>query len=168
MRHRQSTRSSRLRFSAASLRGLTGHQTAPARAIPNTQENATGSLADRMATLSPGRNQSLFDASFRAEVHEIDQSLEQMIWRVVSRYAELAGTPPAVPASVAYAIFDGLFQQALLQQVTEPGSAREAERVTEQPGAAAARLQESAASVLESLITARCCGTACEPVKPGW
>ncbi len=55
IRHAQSNRSSRSRFSAASLRGLTGHHTAPAREMPNTQANATGSLADRIATLSPGR-----------------------------------------------------------------------------------------------------------------
>ena len=54
IRHRQSKKSSRSRFSAASLRGLTGHHTAPAREMPNTQPNATGSLADRIATLSPG------------------------------------------------------------------------------------------------------------------
>ncbi len=54
IRQVQSKRSSRARFSAASLRGLTGHQTAPARAMPNTQEKATGSLADSTATLSPG------------------------------------------------------------------------------------------------------------------
>ena len=51
----QSKRSSSSRFSAASLRGLIGHQTAPARVIPNTQANAIGSFADRIATLSPGR-----------------------------------------------------------------------------------------------------------------
>jgi len=55
IRQAQSNRSSSSRFSAAWLRGLTGHQTAPARAMPNTQEKATGSLADRIATLSPGR-----------------------------------------------------------------------------------------------------------------
>ena len=55
IRHAQSKRSRRARFSAASLRGFTGHQTAPARAMPNTQEKATGSLADSTATLSPGR-----------------------------------------------------------------------------------------------------------------
>jgi AcrR family transcriptional regulator len=86
------------------------------------------------------RNQSLFDASFRAEVREIDQSLEQMIWRVVSRYAELAAAPPAVSSSVAYAIFDGLFQQALLAQATD------------ETGAAGARLQDGAQSVLKSLV----------------
>ena len=50
----QSKRSSSSRFSAASLRGLIGHHTAPARLIPNTHVNATGSLAERIATLSPG------------------------------------------------------------------------------------------------------------------
>jgi hypothetical protein len=91
------------------------------------------------------RNQSLFEASFRADVQEIDQSLEQMIWRVVSRYAELAGAPAVVSSSVAYGIFDGLFQQALLKQATEQAA----------DGAAAGCLQASAASVLESLIIGR-------------
>ena len=54
IRHEQSKKSSRSRFSAASLRGLTGHHTAPAREMPNTQLNATGSFADKMATLAPG------------------------------------------------------------------------------------------------------------------
>ena len=55
MRHLQSKKSSRSRSSAASLRGLTGHQTAPAREMPNTQLNATGLFADKIATLLPGR-----------------------------------------------------------------------------------------------------------------
>src|SRR6202046_4015119 len=36
------------------------------------------------------RNQSLFEEKFRADVTEIDHSLERMIWRIVSRYAELS------------------------------------------------------------------------------
>lgn len=39
------------------------------------------------------RNQSLFDQAFRSDVCEIDQSLERMIWRIVSRFADLAGVP---------------------------------------------------------------------------
>ena len=50
----QSKRSSSSRFSAASLRGLIGHQTAPAREIPKTHVNDVGSLADRIATDCPG------------------------------------------------------------------------------------------------------------------
>jgi len=64
------------------------------------------------------RNQGLFEESFRADVLEIDQSLERMIWRIVSAYATLAGSAPAVSPAVAYALFDGLFQQALLRHLT--------------------------------------------------
>ena len=44
------------------------------------------------------RAQSLFERSFQADVAEIDQSLERMIWRIVSQFAELAGSPPAISA----------------------------------------------------------------------
>jgi len=63
------------------------------------------------------RNQSLFEGSFRADVLEIDQRREEMIWRVISRYAEFAGITLAVSPSVAYAMLDGLFQRALLHQL---------------------------------------------------
>ncbi len=63
------------------------------------------------------RNQSLFDDSYRSDVLEIDQSLERMIWRIVAKYADLAGQPPALPSGAAYAVFDGLFQQALLRHL---------------------------------------------------
>ncbi|MHA6765280.1 TetR/AcrR family transcriptional regulator [Streptacidiphilus sp. PAMC 29251] len=69
------------------------------------------------------RNQSLFEASFHADVVDINHSLERMIWRIVSRYSELTGTPPSVSPEVAYAIFDGLFQQALLGHLTGRESA---------------------------------------------
>jgi AcrR family transcriptional regulator len=64
------------------------------------------------------RAQSLFEAAFRADVAEIDKSLEKMILRVMSRFAELAGGELAVPASVVYAMFDGLFQQCLLKHLS--------------------------------------------------
>ncbi len=63
------------------------------------------------------RNQSLFEESFRADVLEIDRRREEMIWHVVTRYADLATTQVDVPAPVAYALFDGLFQQALLRHL---------------------------------------------------
>lgn len=69
------------------------------------------------------RAQSLFEPSFRADVTEIDASLERMIWRIVSQCAELAGSTPAVPSEVAYAIFDGLFQQSLLKHLSGNGEA---------------------------------------------
>ncbi|MDL9997912.1 TetR/AcrR family transcriptional regulator [Variovorax sp. J22P240] len=63
------------------------------------------------------RAQSLFEPAFRADVAEIDKSLERMIWRVLSRFAELSGTPVRVPSNVAYAMFDGLFQQCLMKHL---------------------------------------------------
>jgi AcrR family transcriptional regulator len=59
------------------------------------------------------RNQSLFDSAYRADVDEIDQSMERMIWRIVSKFAELSGAPVALSRSAAYAVYDGLFQHAL-------------------------------------------------------
>jgi AcrR family transcriptional regulator len=63
------------------------------------------------------RNQSLFDDSYRHDVTEIDDSLERMIWRIVSKFADLAGAPLAVSSGPAYAVFDGLFQQALIRHL---------------------------------------------------
>jgi AcrR family transcriptional regulator len=60
------------------------------------------------------RVQSMFEESFRADVADIDKSLENMIWRIVARYAELLGAEPVVSPRVMYALFDGLFQQALI------------------------------------------------------
>lgn len=72
------------------------------------------------------RNQSLFEESFRADVLEIDQRREAMIWRVVSRYAELAGISVTLSPAAAYAILDGLFQQALLHYLAgSEGPARD-------------------------------------------
>ena len=64
------------------------------------------------------RNQSLFDEAFRADVLDIDHSLERMIWRIVSRYAELSEVPLTVAPSLAYAVMDGLFQQYLLKHLS--------------------------------------------------
>ncbi|GAA4936639.1 TetR family transcriptional regulator [Actinomycetospora succinea] len=63
------------------------------------------------------RAQSLFDESFRLDVADIDASLERMIWRIVDAYAGLAGAPPRCTSGLAYAAFDGLFQQALLRHL---------------------------------------------------
>ena len=84
------------------------------------------------------RNQSMFDEAFRADVHEIDQSLERMIWRIVTKFADLSGTPLAVTPPVAYAMFDGLFQHALINHLA--GSAD-----------AALDLEENVPRVLDSL-----------------
>ena len=60
------------------------------------------------------RTQSMFEESLREAVTMIDQTLEEMIWRVVSRYAELIGRGPSRDPAAAYGMLDGVFQQALL------------------------------------------------------
>ncbi|OYU41547.1 MAG: TetR family transcriptional regulator, partial [Burkholderiales bacterium PBB4] len=49
------------------------------------------------------RSQALFEEAFRADVAEMDKSLESMIWRILSRYAELSGKALLLPASCLYA-----------------------------------------------------------------
>ncbi len=72
------------------------------------------------------RGQSMFEESFRADVAEIDLSLERMIWRVLSRYTELVGVPLQLTPAAAYALFDGLFLQALLRQLAgDPDAAHD-------------------------------------------
>jgi AcrR family transcriptional regulator len=64
------------------------------------------------------RNQSLFDDAYQADVADIDQSLERMIWRIVSKYSELSGAPVAMSRAAAYAVYDGLFQHALISYLS--------------------------------------------------
>ena len=85
------------------------------------------------------RNQSQFEEAFRADAREIDGSLERMIWRIVSKYAELSGTAPTVTPAVAYAMFDGLFQHALISHLAGND-------------AAAPDLEQNGARLLESLF----------------
>lgn len=63
------------------------------------------------------RTQSMFDAELRPDVLDIDRALEQMIWRVVSRYSELAGRPSVFDSATTYALLDGLFEKALLDHL---------------------------------------------------
>jgi len=60
------------------------------------------------------RTQSMFEEALRDPITEIDATLEAMIWRVIDRYAGLAGSRPSVSPPAAYGMLDGLFQQALL------------------------------------------------------
>jgi len=69
------------------------------------------------------RNQSLFEEKFRADVAEIDQSLERMIWRIVGKYADLAGKPPVVSPALAYALADGVFQHAMIAHLSGAAAA---------------------------------------------
>lgn len=60
------------------------------------------------------RTQSMFEEPLREAVLMIDKTLQDMIWRVVSRYADLSGRPVALTPAAAYGVLDGVFQQALL------------------------------------------------------
>jgi len=64
------------------------------------------------------RAQAMFETAFQADVAEIDKSLEDMVWRIVSRYAELAQAPPPLSPSASYAVVDGLFQNYLLKHLS--------------------------------------------------
>ncbi|PKH37527.1 transcriptional regulator, TetR family [Nocardioides alpinus] len=71
------------------------------------------------------RNQSMFEPGLREVVLEIDGQLEAMIWRVLTRYAELAGRELALDSSTGYGMLDGLFAQTLLAWATGPAAARD-------------------------------------------
>ena len=67
--------------------------------------------------------QALFEDAFRNDVLEIDQILEDMVWRIASRFAELGGKQPAISQSALYALFDGLFQKCLLRHLSNDSKA---------------------------------------------
>ncbi len=69
------------------------------------------------------RAQSMFEESLRETVMMIDRTLQDMIWRVICRYSELAGRPVVTTPDLAYGVLDGVFQQALLALVAGDDSA---------------------------------------------
>ena len=76
------------------------------------------------------RSQSLYESSFGEDVALIDDTLRRMIWRIVERYAELTGEPPRTSASLAYALFDGVFQHGLFRHLA--GDAKASSDLEEQ------------------------------------
>jgi len=64
------------------------------------------------------RTQSMFEDELRADVLDIDHSLEQMIWRIVGRYADLSARSAAFDSSTCYAMLDGVFEKALLAHLS--------------------------------------------------
>ena len=73
------------------------------------------------------RSQAMFERALEPTVVDLDRQLEEMIWRVVSRHAELRHTVPAVSSVTAYSVFDGLFENCLIRHLT--GDADAAERL---------------------------------------
>jgi len=64
------------------------------------------------------RAQALFEDAFRKDVADIDQSLEDMMWRVATRFGELGGKEPSISSRALYGLFDGLFQKSLLRHLS--------------------------------------------------
>jgi hypothetical protein len=65
----------------------------------------------------------MFDARLRDAVLTVDTAIRDMIWRIVTRYSELADREIAMDPATAYNVLDGLFQAALLGHVTGNRSA---------------------------------------------
>ena len=91
------------------------------RSAEELLEQFAAKLGETMTTEAPLhrlwydlRTQSLFEASLRDDVLEIDRTFQDMTWLVVDRYAELSGVTPLLEPQAAYAMFDGLFEKALL------------------------------------------------------
>jgi TetR/AcrR family transcriptional regulator, transcriptional repressor of bet genes len=106
------------------------------RSAEELLEQFAAKLVETMTTEAPLhrlwydlRTQSLFEASFRDDVLEIDRALQGMIWRVVDRYAEWVEARPLLEPEAAYALFDGLFEKALLGYLS--GDAGAADRLAE-------------------------------------
>ena len=74
------------------------------------------------------RSQAFYEEAFRPDIEAIDKSLENMVWRIASRYAELAGKEVSMSKVALYALFDGLFQRHLLSFLA--GDAQAASRLT--------------------------------------
>ena len=69
------------------------------------------------------RSQAMFEESLQEAVLAIDEALVQMIWRIISRYAELSGIPTTTSPDLTYAMFDGAFEQNLLRHLSGDDSA---------------------------------------------
>lgn len=76
------------------------------------------------------RTQAMFDPALREAVLAIDGTLEEMIWRILSRYAELRGAELTTTSGVAYAMLDGLFERTLLRHLAGEDGALEELRAT--------------------------------------
>ena len=69
------------------------------------------------------RSQSMFESGLNDAVSHIDKALADMVWRLLTRYGELGGMQLVIDKPAAYAMLDGIFQQALLGHQRDPGGA---------------------------------------------
>ena len=105
---------------------------AQARTAEELLEGFADRLVDTLTTEAPLhrlwydlRTQIFFEDSFRDDVLEMDRALEEMIWGIVERYAALCGSEPTLDSQAAYALFDGIFENALLGLLSEDPEAPE-------------------------------------------
>lgn len=59
------------------------------------------------------RSQAMFEDRLRPTAVDLDRQLRAMVCRVVDQYAVLSGQPIRVSPTLAYAVFDGLFESML-------------------------------------------------------
>jgi AcrR family transcriptional regulator len=71
------------------------------------------------------RSQAMFEGELRPTVVDLDRQLEEMVWRVVSRYAQLCGSTAVVASVTAYSVFDGLFENTLIRHLAGDEGAAE-------------------------------------------
>jgi AcrR family transcriptional regulator len=64
------------------------------------------------------RAEAMYEKAFQSDIAEIDKSLEDMIWRIMTRLSEVSGVPQALSPSATYAIMDGIFQRGLLRHLS--------------------------------------------------
>lgn len=78
------------------------------------------------------RTQSMFEPQLGEDVRAIDALLEDMVWRILSKFAALSGLKILVDPPTAYALIDGVFEQAVVAYGHDPEGAPErlVERVT--------------------------------------
>ncbi|MGH1482834.1 MAG: TetR/AcrR family transcriptional regulator [Geminicoccales bacterium] len=63
------------------------------------------------------RSQAMFEDALAEDVRKIDSDLENMVWKIVERYAALGNGSPKLSSKAYYALFDGLFQNALARVI---------------------------------------------------
>ena len=78
------------------------------------RETLRGRGADAPALVRPAHPEHVRGRRCARRSTMIDHTLEEMIWRVVSRYGELMDRPVLATPAAAYGMLDGVFQQALL------------------------------------------------------
>ncbi|WP_149084377.1 MULTISPECIES: TetR/AcrR family transcriptional regulator [Microbacterium] len=63
------------------------------------------------------RNQSLFEPGFGDTIAEVETQVQDAIWQVVERYAELCGRPCRFTPLFAYALTDGMIHHTLIRHL---------------------------------------------------